>query len=597
MNHLRRCLFGLLLPVALWAQRADASFDPIKSVSLRAERGSVVLTVPEGAHLKAAFMTVEKKAGPGKLKAGPLPRTTDKDEIGDGIWHGTVRIPLRGEGLVGTVALAVTYQPCTEGEGGVCYPPTTRTLEIPASDIPTEKTAEKPAVAPAGKEPAAPIAVAIASAAPATSTPTPAPPPQSGLLLSLLVVFLAGMGASLTPCVYPMIPITMAIVGAKGGGKLKGLLLSLSLVLGMAVTYTTLGVLAAKSGAAFGAFAQKPAFLIPVSLLFAVFALSLFGAFEIALPASLTAKLQGDGSRKGFGGAFLMGLVLGPLSAPCVGPVIGAVLVGIAQKGDVLLGGLQLFVFALGMGVLFLVVGTFSAGLPRSGDWLTRFKQVMGLVVLGFAAWNVRVISPLWLNFALWTFVMLAGAAIFGLFEAADDLVGQFRKALAILLLVLGMVFGLRAVETYLQVELLPRGGAVPTKQEPTGWLEQDLEGALVRAKAEHKVVLVDIYAEWCAQCKELDEKTWPDAEVKAWIQQNAIAIRIDTDAKRKDLAEKLQIRSYPTVLLLDAEGRELRRSLGFQKAAAMKAWLAANRVGAIENPRVVSQAGRQENR
>jgi thiol:disulfide interchange protein DsbD len=111
-------------------------------------------------------------------------------------------------------------------------------------------------------------------------------------------------------------------------------------------------------------------------------------------------------------------------------------------------------------------------------------------------------------------------------------------------------------------------------KEEHAGWLEQDLEGALVKAKAERKVVLVDIYAEWCAQCKELDEKTWPEAGVKQWIAQNAVPIRIDTDARRKDLATKLQIRSYPTVILLDAEGRELRRILGFQKPAMMKAWL-----------------------
>ena len=572
MQPLQRILLSLLVPVSLWAQRADPAFDPVKSVSLRAERGAVVLTVPAGAHLKAAFMTVEKKGGPGRLKAGPLPPTAAQDEIGDGIWHGTVRIPLQGEGLSGTVTLAVTYQPCTEGEGGVCYPPTTRTLQVLASDIPAEKSAGKMPISPMEKEKV--VAVAEVAGAPVAAPAAPMPTPRSGLLLSLLWVFLAGMGASLTPCVYPMIPITMAIVGAKGGGKVRGLLLSVMLVLGMAVTYTTLGVLAAKSGAAFGAFAQRPAFLIPVSVLFAVFALSLFGAFEIALPPALAMKLQGDGSRKGFGGALLMGLVLGPLSAPCVGPVIGAVLVGIAQKGDVLLGGLQLFVFALGMGVLFLIVGTFSAALPKSGEWLTRFKQIMGLVVLGFAAWNVRLIAPAWVNFSLWAFVMLAGAAVFGLFETAEDLVSQFRKALAVLLLVLGALFAVRAVESSLNLELLPRGSAAAVQAVPSGWLEQDLEGALAKAKAEHKLVLVDIYAEWCAQCKELDEKTWSDPAVKAWIQQNAIAIRIDTDARRKDLAEKLQIHSYPTVLLLDADGRELRRSLGFQKPATMKAWL-----------------------
>jgi thiol:disulfide interchange protein DsbD len=114
----------------------------------------------------------------------------------------------------------------------------------------------------------------------------------------------------------------------------------------------------------------------------------------------------------------------------------------------------------------------------------------------------------------------------------------------------------------------------VAAKEDHPGWLEQDLEGALARAKAEHKVVLVGIYAEWCAQCKELDEKTWPDPAVKQWLTQNAVAIRIDTDARRKDLTAKLQVHGYPTVILLDAEGKELRRSLGYQKPESMKAWL-----------------------
>ncbi|NTW87355.1 MAG: protein-disulfide reductase DsbD [Holophagaceae bacterium] len=573
MRVLTTLVLSLALAVAAWAQRADPGFDPVKDVSLRFEKGAVVVAVPEGAHLKASFMAVEKKAGPGTLKLGKLPPTTAKDELGDGIWHGRVQLPVSGAGLSGTVTLAVTYQPCTEGEGGVCYPPTTRSLSVKAGDIPAEKPAEGPPVFPMEKA----LEEAKVIAAPVVVVPPAPAPERSGLLLSLLLVFLAGMGASLTPCVFPMIPITMAIIGAKGGGKAKGFALSGTLVLGMAVTYTTLGVLAAKSGAAFGAFAQRPGFLIPVSLLFAVFAVSLFGAFEIALPAGLAAKLQGDGSRKGFGGAFLMGLVLGPLSAPCVGPVIGAVLVAIAQQGDVWLGGLQLFVFALGMGVLFLVVGTFSAALPRSGDWLTRFKQGMGLVVLGFAAWNVRLVVPEWTNLALWSVVLMTSAAVLGAFEAAEGLVAQLRRGAAVLLLALAVLLGIRAAEAGLALTLLGSSSSqIAAGDSAKGWLEQDLEAALAKAQAERKVVLVDIYADWCAQCKELDEKTWPDPAVQAWIKANAVAIRIDTDAKRKDLATKLQIRSYPTVLLLDAEGRELRRILGYQKPQSMLAWLEA---------------------
>jgi thioredoxin:protein disulfide reductase len=577
MRILTQFFLSLSLAVSAWAQRADPGFDPVKDVSLRFEQGAVVVTVPAGAHLKASFMEVAKKAGPGALNMGRLPPTTAKDELGDGIWHGTVKVPVSGEGLSGRVTLQVTYQPCTEGEGGVCYPPTTRPLVVKATDIPSVTLTEKPQTSPSEKAQEMPKVEALVPPGPAVSVAqtVPAVPARTGLLLSLFLVFLAGMGASLTPCVYPMIPITMAIVGAKGGGKARGFSLSAVLVLGMAVTYTTLGVLAARSGAAFGAFAQKPAFLIPVSLLFAAFALSLFGAFDIALPPTLALKLQGDGTRKGFGGAFLMGLVLGPLSAPCVGPVIGAVLVAIAQHGDVWLGALQLFVFALGMGVLFLIVGTFSAALPRSGDWLTRFKQVLGLVVLGFAAWNVRLIVPDWGNFAMWALVALAGAAVFGLFELAMELMGQLRKGFAITLLAFSVLLGVRAVETFLGLELLPRSAAATlAKEDHTDWLEQDLEGALAKAKAEHKLVLVDIYAEWCAQCKELDEKTWPDPTVKHWLAQNAVALRIDTDAKRKDLATRLQVRSYPTVLLLDAEGKELRRSMGFQQPRGMRSWL-----------------------
>ncbi len=325
----------------------------------------------------------------------------------------SVRVPVTGEGLSGEVTLDVQYQPCTEGEGGSCFPPTNRTLKVKASEIPAATAAgisgikpeKKPdsaslqVDAPAPEASSAPVAVPTAEAAKA---PVPEAPHQ-GLLLALLLVFLAGMGASLTPCVYPMIPITMAIIGAKGGGKAKGFALSLMLVLGMAVTYTTLGVVAAKSGAAFGAF------------------------------------------------------------------------------------------------------------------------------------------------------------------------------ALLLLILILGLLLGIRAVENFLNLPLLPRGGAtVAVEAGPKAWMEQDLEGALKKAKAEHKLVLVDVYAEWCAQCKELDEKTWPDAEVKAWIAKNAIAIRIDTDKQRPDLAKKLEIRSYPSVILLDGEGREVGRSLGFQKPQNMLVFLAA---------------------
>jgi thiol:disulfide interchange protein DsbD len=148
-------------------------------------------------------------------------------------------------------------------------------------------------------------------------------------------------------------------------------------------------------------------------------------------------------------------------------------------------------------------------------------------------------------------------------------------KALGFLALALGLALGVRAVEAGLGLTLLP--GAPAQAQAPAvppGWLEQDLESALAQAKATGRPVLVDIYADWCAQCKELDEKTWPDPQVAAWIQDHAVAVRIDTYQKRRDLAPRLRILSYPTVLLLDGEGKEQRRILGFQDPAAMLRFL-----------------------
>lgn len=576
MRTLKLLFLAMVLATGAWAQRA-INLDPEKDVKIAFQKGAVVVSVPEGAHLKKSFMAVTLKSKPGSLKVSYLPRTTGVDELGDPVWHGTVRIPMTGEGLTGTAELEVQYQPCTEGEGGVCFPPTTRILKVNAAEIPAAKAETKVEVAPEVKVEAKAEAPRAEGKAAAPKPVSPKAPKSQGLVLAFFLVFLAGLGASLTPCVFPMIPITMAIIGTKNVSKIKGFTLSLMLVLGMAVTYTTLGVVAAKSGAAFGAVAQKPAFLIPVAIIFAAFALSLFGAFEIQLPQSIQMKLQGNGPRQGYTGAFIMGLVLGPLAAPCVGPVIGAVLVGIAQQGDVLLGGLQLFVFTLGMGVLFILVGTFSAALPKSGNWLIRFKLIMGLVVLAFAVWSLRLIVPEWMNFGMWSLTLLVGAAVFGAFEAAEGLMAQFGKGLAFLMLSLGLLLGVKSVERFLDIQLLPRGGAaVAVEAAPKTWLEQDFEGALKKAKAENKLVLVDIYAEWCAQCKELDEKTWPDPSVKDWIAKNAVPVRIDTDAKRKDLQPVLKITGYPTVMLMDSEGKEVRpRLMGFEKPAGMVAWMA----------------------
>jgi len=576
-------------------------FDPEKDIKASWRNGAVILNVPSVAH--ASDIVVFLKPGTtGKLSVGPLPPPSGADALGAPYWIGTISIPVKGGGLKGTVSLVVSYLSCMEGEGGQCFPAVDKVLRIKAKDIPDDSTltaednapdaAAPPDAAPAEKNQpeavSAPLATATqtsenaispasgVSAAPDASAEKPSKKSE-GLIKILILFFLGGIGASLTPCVLPMIPITMAVIGARNASKLRGLLLGLVLTEGMALTYTVLGVIAALTGSVFGQFAQQPGFLIPVSVIFAIFAISLFGAFEIRLPESWMEKLQSSGPRKGFLGAFATGLILGPISAPCVGPLVGTAIVEIGQNGHVLEGALKMFVFAQGMGVLFIIGGTAVSALPKSGDWMTRFKQTLGIIILAFAAWNIRLIVPEWANYFMWAIVMLLTAGVFGAFEAAAGLMGHVRKGFALISLAIAMLLGVRATELYLDVPLLPRGENVAADGSNGGhgiWIEHDYETAVAKAKAEGKMILVDTFTDWCAQCKELDEKTWPDPAVVDWIRNNAVAVRIDTEKVRPDLAKSLGVFAYPTIILLTVDGKELRRLNGFHKPEKMLEWL-----------------------
>ncbi len=559
--------------ITLLANPAPA-FNPEKDIKLSVEKGQIVVGVPQHVHIKKSFVSAQLVSKPGTLEVN-LPATKVKDELDEEIYPGTFRIPIKGKDLTGMVKIEVSYQACTEGDGGSCYPPTSQVMTVKASEIPgitvgeAAQGTEAPKVEAASVSPEkAPEPSKAQTQAKAGETAPEKETENTGAFWLLLSAFGFGLATSLTPCVYPMIPITMAILGAKGGGMLKGFLLSVALVLGMAVTYTALGVAAALAGSTFGGFAQSPWFLVPASLIFAALAFSLFGAFEIQLPQGLQSKLQGDGPRKGYGGAFITGMVLGPLAAPCAGPFVASLLIEIGKRGNVALGGLAFFIFALGMGVLFMLVGTFSAGLPRSGDWLTRLKYIMGTVILGFAIWNLRFILPEWSSYGLWALVMFLAASVFGIFDTAEDLTARFLKALAIFFLAVGLLLGLRSIELGLDLNLLPKGGAAAeTKAAHAGaelWFTHDYEKAQAKAQKDGKLVLVDTFSEWCAQCKELDHKTWPDPEVVAWLEKNAVPVRIDTWAVRKDLGKSMEITAYPTIVLLKNDGTELRRTTGF---------------------------------
>lgn len=220
---------------------------------------------------------------------------------------------------------------------------------------------------------------------------------EQGLWGVLLLVFIAGLLSSLTPCVYPLIPITIGIFGARqASSKLHGFLLSLTYVFGIALTYAIMGVIAASVGTVFGSAMQNPWLLGGIAVLFFALGLSSLGVFDFRLPGGLQNKL-GQAGGVGFGGAFVMGLVAGIIAAPCVGPIVAGILLYVAGQQDMVLGFVLLLVYALGMGVLFLVLGTFSSllnKLPRAGTWMEGVKTLFGIVFIAMAIYYLRFLIP-----------------------------------------------------------------------------------------------------------------------------------------------------------------------------------------------------------
>lgn len=373
-----------------------------------------------------------------------------------------------------------------------------------------------------------------------------------GWVWMYLASFGFGFLTSLTPCVYPMIPITLSIFGARGKDVSKGraVALATAYIVGMGFTYAVLGVLSALvgGGADFGTQLASPVVVIPLVILFLALAASMFGAFELNLPSGLQAKLNQIGG-KGFGGAFAMGLVGGLIAAPCTGPFLAGLLTYVSTTGSVAGGGSLLFVYALGMGVLFWVLAAFALSLPKSGPWMESVKSVGGVALLLAALYFLRpLIKPL-RTFAQPDLAFLAAAlalSVIGLALGAIHLTfhgpraHRVRKAVGVILLTAG------AFAAY-------SWKLAPATHLP--WMT-DETAAFARAKAEGKGVFVDFSATWCAPCQEL-EVTFGDVDVHTAIVENFVPLKFDvtedTDANEA-LKARFQAVNLPAVRFLDAD-------------------------------------------
>lgn len=571
-----------------WVQAEEDFLDPDAAFSVKVEvSGSEVIArwaVAKGYYLYQERIALELVSGNVTLGKLVLPTAYKKNDpnFGDVLVYKqdfVGRAPITGSG---EFSLLVKYQGCADA--GLCYPPQKQTIPLIALDPSTSAVS---AVAQMTTEASASF---DAQANAELSETDQIASMLSGGNVWLIVAAFFGIGLLLafTPCVFPMIPILSSIIVGQGEGLTtrRAFVLSLVYVLAMASTYTIAGVLAGLFGANLQAAFQNPWVLSVFSILFVALAISMFGFFELQLPASLQAKLA-DVSNKQAGGTLagvaIMGLLSALIVGPCVAPPLAGALIYIGQTGDALLGGLALFALSMGMGVPLLLVGT-AAGkfMPRAGGWMDNVKAVFGVSLLAVAIWMLSRILPDALVLLLWAGLAIASAVYLGALSVATTGWQKLWKSLGLMLLLWG-VFLLVAMASGGSSALKPlahwvhtasNGGTTSSEGHQAFTKIQniaELRQALDTAKAQNKAVMVDFYADWCVSCKEMESFTFTDPSVTQKMKQ-LVLLQVDvtdnTDA-HKALLKSFGLVGPPAIIFYDTTGQEVRplRVVGFMKA------------------------------
>ena len=439
-----------------------------------------------------------------------------------------------------SLKVEVSYQACTDV---ACLLPQVKefTLELPGG-----AKASAPAKAPKGGSTA------------------------EGLMADwgLFGYYLAGLLLSLTPCIFPMIPITISVIGSKEGGSMTGFFRSLVYVFGMALTYALLGLAAAMSGGVIGAAMQNPYVLLAVAALFFAMGLSMMDVFYLQLPNFLQSRLQGLGG-KGYLGVFLTGLAAGLVASPCVTPVLVGVLLQIATEGELFMGFMKLFVFAWGLGTILIVVGTFSSALsalPRAGTWMVEIKKILGVMLMGAAFYYLEGALPLtWFTVLLGVFLVVLAVTAGATDSLPHDtpMFPRFKKAGGIVALIVGIYLlgGTLLINGLFLPPILNcsvgQGSFSPAVTPMSSWIKAS-EAAIAQAKADKKPVILDFGAEWCAACRKLEKETLSASKVADALNR-FVTMKVDM-TRPTPPTEKLRrtynVVGFPTLVFIDSDGK-----------------------------------------